>query len=107
VHPHEPKTIYVVLEESDDYRLSVDGQFAVWRSRDGGDSWQKLTNGLPARAYLVVFRQAMALDTLDNPGVYVGTYTSQVFYSRDAGDSWEMLADFLPPVLSVEAFVLD
>ena len=36
VHPHEPKTIYVVLEESDDYRLSVDGQFAVWRSRDAG-----------------------------------------------------------------------
>jgi hypothetical protein len=107
VHPHEPKTIYVVLEESDDYRLSVDEQFTVWRSRDGGGSWQKLTNGLPARAYLVVFRQAMALDTLDNPGVYVGTSTGQVFYSRDAGDSWEMLADFLPPVLSVEIFVLD
>ena len=49
----------------------------------------------------------MALDTLDNPGVYVGTSTGQVFYSRDAGDSWETLADFLPPVLSVEAFVLD
>ena len=49
----------------------------------------------------------MTLDILDNPGVYVGTSTGQVFYSRDAGDSWEMLADFLPPVLSVEAFVLD
>ena len=49
----------------------------------------------------------MALDNLDNPGVYVGTSTGQVFYSRDAGDSREMLADFLPPVLSVEVFVLD
>ena len=49
----------------------------------------------------------MTLDNLDNPGVYEGTSTGQVFYSRDAGDSWEMLADFLPLVLSVEAFVLD
>ena len=106
VHQHEPMTIYVELEESDDYRLSVDGQFAVWRSLDGGKSWQKLTDGLPGRAYLIVFRQAMALDTLDNPGVHVGTSTGQIFYSRDAGDSWEILAEFLPPVLSVEAFVL-
>jgi len=49
----------------------------------------------------------MALDTIDNPGVYVGTSTGQVFYSRDTGDSWEMLVDFLPPVLSIETFILD
>ena len=49
----------------------------------------------------------MALDTLDNPGVYVGISTGKVFYSRDAGDSWEPLTDFLPPALAVEVFVLD
>src|SRR3990172_7997624 len=50
VHPHDPKTIYVVLEESDDYRVSVDGKFAVWRSKNGGDSWKRLNSGLPDRA---------------------------------------------------------
>jgi photosystem II stability/assembly factor-like uncharacterized protein len=107
VHPHEPKTIYVVLEESDQYRMSVEGQFAVWRSRDGGESWQKLTAGLPERAHLVVLREAMAMDALDDAGIYAGTNTGQLFYSRDSGDHWELLADYLPSILSVETAVID
>jgi len=105
VHPHDPKTIYVVLEESDEYRMSVDGRFAVWRSKNGGDSWKRLSRGLPERAHLVALREAMSVDTLDEAGVYVGTSTGQVFHSRDAGDSWSLLTDFLPPVLSVKAAV--
>ena len=106
VDPNDPRAIYVVLEESDEYRMSVDGHFAVWRSRDAGDSWQRLTNGLPERAHLVVLREAMASDTLDHTGIYIGTNTGQLFYSRDAGDSWEKLADYLPPIFSVEAAVI-
>ena len=106
VHPHDPKTIYVVLEESDDYRVSVDGRFGVWRSKSGGESWKRLSHGLPDRAHLVALREAMAVDTLDDAGVYVGTSTGQIFYSRDSGDAWGVLADYLPPVLSVEAAVV-
>ena len=106
VHPHEPQTIYVALEESDQYRVSVEGQFAVWRSRDGGRAWEKLTKGLPERAHLVCLREAMAADTLEDAGIYVGTSTGQIFFSRDSGDNWELLADYLPPVLSVEASVM-
>jgi hypothetical protein len=107
VHPADPQTVYVVLEESDQYRMSVDGKFSVWRSRDSGETWQRLTQGLPEKAHLVVLRDAMATDTLDQAGIYAGTNTGQLFYSRDAGDSWEMLADFLPPIYSVEAAVVD
>jgi hypothetical protein len=107
VHPHEPHTIYVVPEESDEYHMSVGGQLAVWRSRDGGGSWQQLTNGLPGQAHLVVLRDALAADSLDQAGVYAGTNTGQLFYSRDEGDSWEVLAGYLPPILSVEAAVVD
>ncbi len=96
----------MVLEESDEYRMSVDGRFAVWRSRDAGESWQRLTDGLPERAHLVALRDAMATDSLDQAGIYVGTNTGQLFYSRDAGDSWELLADYLPGILSVEAAVV-
>jgi len=105
VHPHDPKTIYVVLEESDQIHMSVGGQFAVWRSRDEGENWQRLTEGLPANAHVVVLREAMATDNLDRAGIYAGTNTGQLFYSRDDGDTWEILADFLPPILSVETAV--
>jgi photosystem II stability/assembly factor-like uncharacterized protein len=106
LHPHEPETAYVVPEESDEYHMSVDGQLAVWRTRDGGKSWQKLTEGLPP-AHVNVLREAMATDTLDEPGIYMGTNTGQLFYSRDAGGTWELMADFLPPILSVETAVVD
>jgi len=107
VHPTDPRTIYVVLEESDEYHMSVEGRLAVWRSRDAGDSWQKLTNGLPERAHVDVLREAMATDTFEDAGIYIGTNTGQLFYTRDSGDNWEMLADFLPPIQSVEAAVVE
>ncbi len=107
VHPKDPRTIYIALEQSDEFRLSVDGRFSVWRSRDSGESWQRMTEGLPMQAHLVVLRDAMATDTLDEAGIYVGTHTGQLFYSRNAGDTWDLLADYLPPILSVEAAVVN
>jgi len=107
VHPTDPKTIYIALEESDEYRMSVDGKFSVWRSRDAGESWQRMTKGLPDKAHLVVLREAMATDTFEDAGIYVGSDTGQLFYSRDNGDNWELMADYLPPILSVEAAVVE
>lgn len=102
IHPHDPQTVYVMLEESDQFRMSVDGQASVWRSRDAGTSWERISKGLPAQAHVVVLREAMVADSLKPAGIYAGTNTGQLFYSRDDGDSWEILADFLPPIHSVE-----
>ena len=106
VHPTEPRTIYVVPEESQEYHMSVDGRFAIWRSRDGGESWQMLTKGLPDKARVDVLREALATDTFADAGIYAGTNTGQLFYSRNSGDTWELLADYLPPIQSVEVAVL-
>ena len=107
VHPHDPRTIYVVPVESGEYHLTVGGQLAVWRSQDSGASWQKLTEGLPRRAHVNVLRDAMSTDSLDDAGIYFGTNTGQLFYSRNSGDTWDLLADYLPPILSVEAAVVE
>ena len=101
VHGHDPRTVYVVPLTGDDRRFVPDGQMAVWRSRDEGNSWERLTSGLPDYAWLTVLRDALATDTCDPSGVYVGTTTGQLFYSRDEGDHWESLADHLPPILAV------
>jgi hypothetical protein len=106
IHPHDPETIYIVLEESDEYRLSVDGSFAVWRSKDSGESWQRITAGLPEKAHLVVLREAMATDQLKNAGIYIGTSTGQVFASKNSGDSWKKIVEYLPRILSVETATL-
>lgn len=102
IHSHDPDTIYVVPEESPDFRCPVDGAFAVFRSRNRGEQWERLDNGLPNKnAYFNVYRQAMCADTCEPCGIYLGTSTGQIFYSRDQGDSWEILADCLPPVFSL------
>ena len=106
VLPHEPDTIFIVPEESDEFRVSIDGSFAVWRSKDRGESWERLTSGLPERAHLVVLREAMAVDSCEAPGVYIGTSTGQIFHTRDCGDTWNLLADFLPPIYALEVAVL-
>ena len=107
VHPHDPDTIYIAPQESDQFRLNLEDRFTVWRSNDRGESWKALRSGLPKQTFVVVLREAMATDSFENAGIYVGTTTGQIFYSRDNGDAWELLADYLPPIYSLETAVLE
>lgn len=76
---------------------------AVWRSEDGGESWQALTDGLPVKdCFFTVLRQAMAVDRATPTGVYFGTNSGSVFASADRGARWDEIARHLPTVLSVE-----
>jgi photosystem II stability/assembly factor-like uncharacterized protein len=107
VHAHEPETIYVVPITSDSHHFPPDGKLRVYRSRTGGDEWEALTNGLPQQnCYVNVLRDAMAVDTLDDCGVYFGTTGGAVYVSPDAGNTWNAIVHDLPAVLSVEVQTL-
>jgi photosystem II stability/assembly factor-like uncharacterized protein len=107
VHAHEPETIYVVPIQSDSLHFPPEGKLRVYRSKTGGNEWEPLTKGLPQRdCYVNVLRDAMAVDSLDECGVYFGTTGGQVYGSPDGGDTWQCLAANLPKVLSVEAQTL-
>jgi photosystem II stability/assembly factor-like uncharacterized protein len=107
VHAHEPDTVYVVPITSDYLHVPLDGKLQVMRSRTGGGEWEALTKGLPQEnCYVNVLRDAMAVDRLDECGVYFGTTGGQVYCSPDGGDSWEAVIHDLPAVLSVEVQTL-
>jgi photosystem II stability/assembly factor-like uncharacterized protein len=107
VHAHEPETIYVVPIKSDSEHYPPEGKLRVYRSRSGGNEWEPLTKGLPQKdCYVNVLRDAMAVDTLDECGVYFGTTGGQVYGSADGGDSWAPIVRDLPSVLSVEVQTL-
>ena len=75
---------------------------AVWRTRDAGSSWQQLGQGLPDKdAYVGVLREGMAIDDHDEPGLYFGTSTGQLFGSIDEGESWSQVGGLFPGITSV------
>ncbi len=99
------KTLWVVPLESDEYRTPKNGALEVYRSRDGGDSWESTSRGLPDHnAYMGVLRGAMTADQLSPCGVYIGTTAGTVHVSSDGGDSWTQLPCTLPRVLSMSVF---
>jgi photosystem II stability/assembly factor-like uncharacterized protein len=103
VHAHEPETIYVVPIKSDAEHFVHDGKLRVYRSKTGGNEWEALTKGLPQEnCYVNVLRDAMAVDSLDDCGIYFGTTGGQVYVSPDGGDNWQAIVQNLPAVLSVE-----
>jgi len=107
VHTHEPETIYVVPITSDEDHVPPEGKLRVYRSRTGGGEWEPLTSGLPQEhCYVNVLRDAMAIDSLDECGIYFGTTGGQVYVSPDAGDTWQAVVRDLPSVLSVEVQTL-
>ena len=100
-------TIYVVPITSDAHHFVMDGKLRVYRSRSGGNEWEPLGKGLPQEnCYVNVLRDAMAVDTMDDCGVYFGTTGGQVYVSPDGGDSWSAIVENLPAVLAVEVQTL-
>ena len=107
VHAHEPETIYVVPITSDSLHYPPDGKLNVYRSRTAGNEWEALGKGLPQKdCYVDVLRDAMAVDSLEECGIYFGTTGGQVYVSPDAGDHWTPIVQNLPSVLSVEVQTL-
>ncbi len=100
--PRDPDTAYVIPEQGADNRVVAEGRLGVFRTRDGGASWELAADGLPERAWVGVLREASAWDGRDPNGLYFGTQGGSVFVSPSAGDEWIEAARFLPPVLSVE-----
>lgn len=103
VHPHEPDTIFLFPIGSGAGRYPPEARARVWRSRDAGDTWEALDDGLPSQFYVGVMRDAMCADDHDSAGLYVGARNGTVWASADAGETWSLAVSDLPDVLCVRA----
>ncbi|TKT74988.1 exo-alpha-sialidase [Aquamicrobium sp. LC103] len=108
VHPRDSSTLYLLPLNGDIAgRFVPEAKAAVWRTRDRGETWQDLREGLPQEnAFFGVLRQAMATDVLEPAGVYFGTSGGALFASSDEGDSWTCIAEHLPSISSIETMVV-
>lgn len=101
VHPANPDTAWFVPEIKDEKRIPRDGRLVVTRTRNGGKSFEQLTNGLPqVHAYDVVYRHGLALDRTGNR-LAMGSTTGGLWVSEDQGDTWQCVSHTLPPVYAV------
>jgi photosystem II stability/assembly factor-like uncharacterized protein len=104
--PHRGDTVWLIPVVADGERVPPKGQLQVQRSTDAGETWQTLSAGLPQPSYTCTLRDAAAVDTHEQPGLYFGTRNGDVFASLDRGESFTRVAEQLPDVLCVRAMVV-
>jgi len=102
VHPADSDTAWFVPATSDQKRYPRDGRVVVTRTRDGGQSFDVLTEGLPSEhAYDLVFRHALDVSS-DGRRLAAGSTTGSLWVSEDGGDRWSHVSAHLPPVHVVQ-----
>lgn len=101
VHPHDGQTAWFVPEQKDEHRIPVSGQVVVTRTRDGGQTFETLRNGLPQEhAYDIIYRHALDVDG-QGLRLMMGSTTGSLWVSEDAGDSFVTVSQHLPPIYAV------
>lgn len=102
VHPGDPDTAWFVPGIKDEKRVACSGRLVVTRTRDGGNSFEILSKGLPqTHAYDLVYRHALAIDATGSRLAF-GSTTGGLWVSEDQGESWACVSHTLPPVHAVE-----
>lgn len=100
-HPTNPDIAWFVPEIKDEKRIPVDGKLVVTRTRDGGKTFDVLTNGLPQNhAYDVVYRHALTIDEAGNRLAF-GSTTGGLWLTDNQGDAWTCVTHTLPPIYAV------
>jgi MoaD family protein len=102
IDPNDPDRAYVIPLVADGDRVTPEGKLRVYETKDRGDTWWPLADGLPQEdAYLTILRQAFCHDGQTPLGLYFGAESGEVFGSADGGQTWTTVADHLAPVFSV------
>jgi hypothetical protein len=107
VDPNDDSSVYIIPLESDEFRCTPEGKLRLYRTRNAGESWDAIENGLPQENALeTVLRDGLSADSLQPTGIYFGTRSGKLFGSTDSGESWSAILESLPPVVCVKTAVV-
>jgi photosystem II stability/assembly factor-like uncharacterized protein len=99
INPKNEQLMFVAGGEADPFHWmqTKSANPRIARSRNGGDSWEILGNGMPER--LDSSFEAMALEAWDRScELYAGNTDGEIYYSSDEGDTWRIVVSGLPAV---------
>ena len=105
LHPRDPDTAWVFPMDGTDVwpRTSPDGRPAAYVTRDAGESWTRLDDGLPERG--VVHREAPGHDA-STPAIRSastsGRRAARSGRAPTRARRWTRIAEHLPEIYSVE-----
>ncbi len=119
--PSDPNILYAASYQRRRTSFGFDGGgpgSALWKSTDGGNTWRKLTNGLPAGDY---GRIGIAIFRADPRIVYVSVeqglrYTASTAYeeplaglyrSEDRGETWTQQSTWNPRPMYASQVIVD
>lgn len=105
-HPHDRETAWVFPMDGSTVwpRTSPQGKPAAYRTRDGGQSWERQDKGFPRKqGWFTVKRQAFCNDSLKRTGLYLGTTGGEIWASANEGGRFEQIAAHLPEIYSIVA----
>ena len=105
VHPRDADTAWVFPMDGTRVwpRTSPQGRPAAYITRNAGKTWQRQDAGLPdAQAWWTVKRQAMTVDALPRPALYLGTTSGELWLGRNEGERWSCIARHLPEIYALE-----
>ena len=108
VDPHDANTAYIIPIESDEFRCTPEAKLRVYRTRNAGESWEPLTEGLPQEdAFETILRDSMKADANNPAGLYFGTRSGKLFASQTGGDSWTAITEGLPAITCVKTATIN
>lgn len=108
IDPHDANTAYIIPIESDEFRCTPEAKMRVYRTKNAGESWEPLTQGLPQEdAFETVLRDSMSADAAKPAGLYFGTRSGKIYGSNNGGDSWSAIAEGLPAVTCVKTAAIN
>ena len=89
-----PDIVYVGLKNSSDD--------AIWKSTDGGETWEKKTDGIPVHQIPIQNCKAIKINPLNQKFIITAISFEGVFKSVDSGNTWECIFDNNNPANDIE-----